>query len=207
MEAIQNQEPNGTLWHTGKRTLTVNPIATIFRAVLVPPRFHPLFWLQFLSWFSRVLIGTIIYVLWSSIPSTCSELNFLILGVGWDWVHLVRRPVTGPLYQPRMIDDDECGAVGGMRIGRWNRSTRRKPAPVPFYPSQNPRDLTWDRRRAAGMRSWRLTAWAMARSPLSLIPYKVIFYFLIVVQRGARGSVVGWVTMLQAGRLRVRVPM
>jgi hypothetical protein len=26
--------------------------------------------------------------------------------------------------------DDECGAVGRMRIGRENRS-RRKPAPVP----------------------------------------------------------------------------
>jgi hypothetical protein len=53
---------------------------------------------------------------------------FLSLGVGWDWVHLVRRPLTGLLYQPRMIDDDECEAVGGMRIGRGNRSTRRKPA-------------------------------------------------------------------------------
>jgi hypothetical protein len=34
-----------------------------------------------------------------------------------------------------MIDDDEYGAVGGMRIGRGNRSTRRKPAPVPISPS------------------------------------------------------------------------
>jgi hypothetical protein len=51
-------------------------------------------------------------------------LFFLFLGVGWDWVHLVRRPLTGLLYQPRMIDD-ECGAVGGMRTGRGNRSTRR----------------------------------------------------------------------------------
>jgi hypothetical protein len=40
-------------------------------------------------------------------------------------VHLLRRPLFGPLYQPRMIDDDdddddECGAVGGVRIGREN---------------------------------------------------------------------------------------
>jgi hypothetical protein len=28
------------------------------------------------------------------------------------------------LYQPRMIDDDDCGAVGGMRFGRGNRSIR-----------------------------------------------------------------------------------
>jgi hypothetical protein len=27
--------------------------------------------------------------------------------------------------------DDECGAIGGLRIGRGNRSTRRKPVPVP----------------------------------------------------------------------------
>jgi hypothetical protein len=33
-------------------------------------------------------------------------------------------------YQPWMIDDDECGAFSGMRIGRGNRSTQRKPAPV-----------------------------------------------------------------------------
>jgi hypothetical protein len=30
-----------------------------------------------------------------------------------------------------MIDnDDECGAVGGMRIGRGNQSAQRKRAPV-----------------------------------------------------------------------------
>jgi hypothetical protein len=40
-----------------------------------------------------------------------------------------------------MINDD-YGAVGGMRIGRGNRSTRRKPAPVPLCPPQIPHDLT-----------------------------------------------------------------
>jgi hypothetical protein len=34
--------------------------------------------------------------------------------MGWDWVHLVRRPLTGLLYQPRMTDD-ECGTVGISR--------------------------------------------------------------------------------------------
>jgi hypothetical protein len=46
-----------------------------------------------------------------------------------------------------MIHDDECGAVDGMRIDRGNRSTRRRPAPVPFCPPQNPHDLTWARTR------------------------------------------------------------
>jgi hypothetical protein len=69
---------------------------------------------------------------------------------------------VGLLYQPRMIDDD-YGAVGGMRIGRGNRSTRRKPAPVPLCPPQIPHDLTWDRTRTAAVGSQRLTAWAMPR--------------------------------------------
>jgi hypothetical protein len=68
---------------------------------------------------------------------------------------------VGLLYQPRMIDDDS-GAVGGIRIGRGNRSTRRKPAPVPLCPPQIPHDLTWDRTRAAAVGSQRLTASAMA---------------------------------------------
>jgi hypothetical protein len=34
---------------------------------------------------------------------------------------------TGLLYQPQMIDDGDCGAIGGMKIGRGNRSTGRNP--------------------------------------------------------------------------------
>jgi hypothetical protein len=81
--------------------------------------------------------------------------------VGWDWVHLVRQPLTGLLYQPWMTDD-ERGAVSEMRIGRGNRSTQRKPAPVPLCPSQNPHDLTWAQTQATAVESQRLTAWAMA---------------------------------------------
>jgi hypothetical protein len=55
-------------------------------------------------------------------------------------------------------DDDDYGAVGGMRIGTGNRSTRRKPAPVPHCPPQIPHDLTWDRTQAAAVGSQRLTA-------------------------------------------------
>jgi hypothetical protein len=40
------------------------------------------------------------------------------------------------LYQPQMLDDGDCGAVGGMKIGRGNRSTRRKPATLPRRPPQ-----------------------------------------------------------------------
>jgi hypothetical protein len=43
-----------------------------------------------------------------------------------------------------------------MRIWKGNRSTRRKPAPVPLCPPQTPHDLTWDRIRAAAVGSRRL---------------------------------------------------
>jgi hypothetical protein len=35
---------------------------------------------------------------------------------------------------------DDCGEIGGMTIGRGNRSTRRKPAPAPLCPTQTPHD-------------------------------------------------------------------
>jgi hypothetical protein len=59
--------------------------------------------------------------------------------------------------------DDECGAVGGVKIGRANRSIRRKPAPVPLCPPKIPHDLTWAGIRVAAVGNRRLTAWAIAR--------------------------------------------
>jgi hypothetical protein len=37
----------------------------------------------------------------------------------------------------------EYAAVGGMRIGRGNRSTLRRPTPVPLYPKKITYELTW----------------------------------------------------------------
>jgi hypothetical protein len=34
---------------------------------------------------------------------------------------------------PAPSDCDDYGEFGGMKIGRGNRSTRRKPAPAPLY--------------------------------------------------------------------------
>jgi hypothetical protein len=42
-------------------------------------------------------------------------------------------------------DDDEFGAVSGMKIGRGNQSTRRKSALVPLCTPQIPHELTWAR--------------------------------------------------------------
>jgi hypothetical protein len=47
---------------------------------------------------------------------TSSFSNFL--GWGETWVHLVRRPLIGLMYQPRMIDDDERGAVVEWELAR-----------------------------------------------------------------------------------------
>jgi hypothetical protein len=33
-----------------------------------------------------------------------------------------------------MIDEDDWGVIGGIKIGKGSRSTWRKPAPVPLYP-------------------------------------------------------------------------
>jgi hypothetical protein len=95
-----------------------------------------------------------------------------ILKFNWEWIIIVIlrevRPsplgiaaTIGLLYQHQMIDSD-YGAVGGMKFGKGNRSTRRKPAPVPLCPPQFPHDLTSARTRAAEIGSQRLTAWAVA---------------------------------------------
>jgi hypothetical protein len=57
-----------------------------------------------------------------------------------------------------MIGEGDCRAIGGMKIGRGNRSTRRKPAPAPFCPPQIPLDQTRDRTQADAVGSQRLIA-------------------------------------------------
>jgi hypothetical protein len=78
------------------------------------------------------------------------------------------------------MDDDECGAVGGM-IGNGDWITRRKHAPVPLCPhksqtelaavgsqllpwlshGQMPHYLTWDQTKTSAVGSRPLTTWAM----------------------------------------------
>jgi hypothetical protein len=65
---------------------------------------------------------------------------------------------AGLLYQPQMIDDGDCGAIGGMKIGRGTRSTRRKSAPVPLCPPQIPHEQNRAETQAAVVGSQRLTA-------------------------------------------------
>jgi hypothetical protein len=60
-----------------------------------------------------------------------------------------------PIVPTRGDYDD--GEIGGMVIGRGNRSTQRKPVPVPLCPPQIPHAARM-RTRAAAMGSQRLTA-------------------------------------------------
>jgi hypothetical protein len=53
-------------------------------------------------------------------------------------------------------DDYDDGEIGGI-VGRGNRSTRRKPAQVPFCPPQTPHAAR-TRTRATAVGSQRLTA-------------------------------------------------
>jgi hypothetical protein len=46
---------------------------------------------------------------------------------------------TDLLHQPQTLDDGDCRAIGGMKIGKGKRSTRRKPIPPPLCPTTNPK--------------------------------------------------------------------
>jgi hypothetical protein len=49
---------------------------------------------------------------------------------------------TAATNRPTVPDpgDYDDGVISGMIIGRGNRNTRRKPAPLPFCPPQIPQD-------------------------------------------------------------------
>jgi hypothetical protein len=77
---------------------------------------------------------------------------------GGDWVQLgplCTAATNRPIVRARGDYDD--GEIGGM-IGRGNRSTRRKPAPMPLCPTQTPHGA-----RTASVGRQRLTSWAWAR--------------------------------------------
>jgi hypothetical protein len=72
-------------------------------------------------------------------------------------VFTITEATTGLLHKPRMMDEDECGAVGGM-LGKGKRSTRREPAPVQSCLPHIPLDLTRVRNLDAAVGSQRLSA-------------------------------------------------
>jgi hypothetical protein len=93
------------------------------------------------------------------------EWRLFLIGIVGDGVQLypIGTAATNRPIVPALGDYD-VGEIGGM-IGRGNRSTRRKPAPVPLCPPNTPHAAR-TRTRAAAVGSQRLTAWATAR-PMS----------------------------------------
>jgi hypothetical protein len=58
---------------------------------------------------------------------------------------------TAATNRPILLDPGNYndGEIGGMMTGRGNRSTRRKPAPMPLCPTQNPHAIRTRTRAAA----------------------------------------------------------
>jgi hypothetical protein len=56
---------------------------------------------------------------------------------------------TSVIIWPTVPAPDERASVGGMRTGSRNRSTGRKPTPVPLCPPQIPQDLKLNQTRDA----------------------------------------------------------
>jgi hypothetical protein len=79
------------------------------------------------------------------------------VGVGVQFGPLGTAATSRPIVPVPGDYDVECGAIGGMRIGRGDRSTRIKPAPVPLCPPQTPHAAR-TQTRAAAVGSQRLTA-------------------------------------------------
>jgi hypothetical protein len=68
---------------------------------------------------------------------------------------------------------NECGAAGGMRIGRGNRCTQLETSPVvPLCPPQIPHGLTLDRTQFIAESNRRLTTGTTAQ-PRSILDYFV----------------------------------
>jgi hypothetical protein len=80
---------------------------------------------------------------------------FFYLSMGWSGT---KSTITAATYWPILSAGEYCGAISGVKEWLRNRSTRRKPAPVPPRHPQIPHDLTWVRTRAVAVGSLRLTA-------------------------------------------------
>jgi hypothetical protein len=89
---------------------------------------------------------------------------------------------------PTQMTDGDYGAVGGMRIGRGNRSTRRKPAPVLLCPPQIPHDLGLNPGRRGGKPAitaravTRPLAWLASISCLHRLDFNRMWYGKFVLK-------------------------
>jgi hypothetical protein len=122
-----------------------------------PPRFSNTlkYYIVKKNYFHRRFKGNDRITFMTSSPSTVSLFFFNWYSGGGVQLGPLGTAATNRPIVPAPGDYDD-GEIGGM-IGRENRSTRRKPAPVPLCPPQTLHaDLT--RTRDAAVGSQRLTA-------------------------------------------------
>jgi hypothetical protein len=62
------------------------------------------------------------------------------------------RPFIGLLYQPRMVDGDECEAISGMKAGRGKQKYSEKTCPTDALSTTDPTwfDPGWNPDRRGG---------------------------------------------------------
>jgi hypothetical protein len=77
--------------------------------------------------------------------------------MGWGGIILSPLGMSATTWPIVAARNEKYGAFGGISFGRGNRSTRRKPAPMPFCLPQIPHDLIWVRMWVVAAGSWRLT--------------------------------------------------
>jgi hypothetical protein len=109
--------------------------------------------------------------------------GILVWGGGGVQLRPLGAAATNRPIVPAPGDYDD-GEIGGI-IGRGNRNTRIKPAPMPLCPPQTAH-VARTRTRAAAVGSQRLTAWATARTFLAGMLWAHIWKVL--------GSNLGWNT-------------
>jgi hypothetical protein len=78
----------------------------------------------------------------------------------------ITEATSSLLYQIRMMNDDEYGAIGGM-LDRGNRIIWIKPVPMPLCPPQIPHYLTGAWTRAAAVENRRLNAWTTVQPSIA----------------------------------------
>jgi hypothetical protein len=86
-------------------------------AVIYMPRVHE-------DWFRHSKVDRWAHRQRDSIVIAYGKGTIIIIIGGVGLSPLGTAATSGLLYKPQMIDEDDCGAIGGMKFGRGNRSTR-----------------------------------------------------------------------------------
>jgi hypothetical protein len=95
-------------------------------------------------------IGSTASVKWNNFVKEIDAGNIIIISI-LSRLRLSPLGTAATTGQPQMINDGDCGVIGGMEVGRRSRSTRRKPATMSFihhkfhmtWPGLEPRPPRW----------------------------------------------------------------